>query len=731
MDSQAGCGDGQVTITNVPSLGGSQYRVEALNAAGQVAGHSYLAGNLEVHAFRFDATGLTDLGTLGGASSQAFALNSLGQVAGESTLTGDLATHAFSQAGGVPTDLGTLGGSYSSARAINDAGQVAGHSQEAGSFDLQAFLYSNGTMTGLGHLGGGASTAVALNQSGQVAGNSFTAGYESHAFLYSGGTMTDLGSLGGGYSAANALNDSGVVVGEASVANGETHAFLYSGGTMTDLSTLGGTYSSAYRINNAGQIIGISATTGDAQVNGFLFSGGTLTDLGTLGGSFSTPLAINNLGQVVGETETADYLPRAFLWANGSMSDLNTLIPTNSGWELTSARFINDAGRIVGTGMRNGEQQWFVLDLGGDNHPPVAAAGADQTLECSGLVALDGSQSSDPDSDVLTFEWSEGGTVLGTTATLTTTLTAGTHTITLKVSDPCGQSAQDDIVVNVVGDTTPPAISGPATLTVSGGNCQALLPDLRPLVVAADNCTPVNALTLTQSPVAGTQLGSGQYPVVVTATDAAGNSATCTTVVTVADTNPPVILRTPKHLTVPVHRDCQGQVPQLLRLVKARDNCTPRESLVITQLPAAGTKLEKGEHAVTITVTDLAGNSTSRQVTLKIADCTPPKIHEVTATPNVISPADGRSVAVTVRVNATDNCGTVASARIVRVLCDDRTAPGDIKITGALTVRLATANTHRNYKIIVVCQDDSGNKAYDCVTVKVAKARTGKGHDRD
>lgn len=728
-NSGAGCGNGPVTITNVPSLGGSQYRVEALNAAGQVAGYSYLPENLEVHAFRFDATGLNDLGTLGGSSGQGFALNNSGQVAGESTLAGDMATHAFLRGNGAAIDLGTLGGFFSSARAINDAGQVAGQSQVADSWDLQAFLYSAGSMTSLGHLGGGASRAVALNQLGQVAGDSFTASYENHAFLYSDGAMTDLGSLGGGSSTANALNDQGVVVGESSLANGETHAYRYANGVMTDLGTLGGTYSSAYRVNNAGQVIGTASTASDAQVNGFLYSNGALTDLGTLGGSFSTPLAINNLGQIVGESETADYQQRAFFWTNGTMVDLNTLIPTNSGWELTSARFINDASRIVGSGLWNGEPQWFILDLGGDNHPPVAAAGEDQTLECGGLVTLDGSPSSDPDGDTLTFEWSESGAVLGTSASLTTTLSSGTHTITLKVSDPCGQSAQDEVVVKVVADSTPPSISGPTTLTVSGGNCQALLPDLRSQVVVADNCTAVDALVLTQTPEAGTQLGSGQYPVVVTVTDAAGNSATWTTVVTASDTTPPAIVRAPKALTVPVRRDCQGEVPNLKWLVKARDNCTPRESLVVTQFPAADTKLDKGEHFVMVTVTDLAGNSTSRQIPLKVADLTRPNIRSVTATPNTISSSDGKIVAVKVTVQATDNCDPTPVSRIVRVLGDGFLAHGSSKITGDLTVNLTTAYAPRAYRIIVECQDASGNKAYDNVVVKVTRPRSGKGHD--
>jgi hypothetical protein len=45
------------------------------------------------------------------------------------------------------------------------------------------------------------------------------------------------------------------------------------------------------------------------------------------------------------------------------MSDLNDLIPTDSGWELTAAESINDAGQIVGAGKLDGLTRAFLLTL--------------------------------------------------------------------------------------------------------------------------------------------------------------------------------------------------------------------------------------------------------------------------------------------------------------------------------------------------------------------------------
>ncbi len=87
------------------------------------------------------------------------------------------------------------------------------------------------------------------------------------------------------------------------------------------------------------------------------------------------------------------------------------------------------------------------------NQPPVADAGADQTVTDTETVTLDGRGSSDPDGTIASFAWSEGGTSLGTADVISPSLSVGVHTITLTVTDAGGKTASDTVVVTVLAGT--------------------------------------------------------------------------------------------------------------------------------------------------------------------------------------------------------------------------------------------------------------------------------------
>ncbi len=110
--------------------------------------------------------------------------------------------------------------------------------------------------------------------------------------------------------------------------------------------------------------------------------------------------------------------------------------------------------------------------------------------------------------------------------------TPGTYTITYSASDSGGHSTTKTRTVNVV-DTTGPAITTcpPPRSANADSSCQAQVPDFTGDAVATDSCG--GAVTITQSPAAGTVVGVGSTVVTITATDIRNNSSTCTTTFTV------------------------------------------------------------------------------------------------------------------------------------------------------------------------------------------------------
>ncbi len=158
------------------------------------------------------------------------------------------------------------------------------------------------------------------------------------------------------------------------------------------------------------------------------------------------------------------------------------------GFSASGAGDIDADGRadiIVGvTGYANGELKEgaaFVYlgapSLLPPNQPAVANAGQDVTLvdnDNNGveLVTLDGSASFDVDGSIVSYEWREGATLLGLTATIQTSLTIGDHLITLTVFDNSGDSSSDQVLVRVVSGAAnlPPVANAGLDQSVTDDN---------------------------------------------------------------------------------------------------------------------------------------------------------------------------------------------------------------------------------------------------------------------
>ncbi|NLD37550.1 MAG: hypothetical protein GX654_11845 [Desulfatiglans sp.] len=118
---------------------------------------------------------------------------------------------------------------------------------------------------------------------------------------------------------------------------------------------------------------------------------------------------------------------------------------------------------------------WLFLLLG-DNTPPTANAGADQTVKTGTIATLNGTSSSDADNDPLTYSWTmerpEGSTASLTNPTSSEPFLTpdidGVYTLTLIVNDGKVNSAPDMAVITAVSNFPPTANAGPDQTASTG-----------------------------------------------------------------------------------------------------------------------------------------------------------------------------------------------------------------------------------------------------------------------
>jgi probable HAF family extracellular repeat protein len=301
-------------------------------------------------------------------------------------------------------DLGTF----------SDGTRVNAHRQVAGEYGLEPAVYASGSWHLLAATGG---LAVGLDNSGNAVGNvdgesGLTVPYYWPA---SGGQEqilpppadryftpvaadmsgdgTVVGALGDGFGRTDcflwrtgASHVRPLAIGQTcqphAIANGRLfvgtgapaadvylQAFLWDGTDFRWLATLGGVMSNAYGVNKAGTVVGDARLPGEPGGNvsihavSWADASSPAVDLGTLPGKdWSQANAINSSGVIVGTaSDIGRYENLAFVYSDGVMTDLNTLVAHADGMVLTMAQDINDKGVIVGLGMKKNFLHTFML----------------------------------------------------------------------------------------------------------------------------------------------------------------------------------------------------------------------------------------------------------------------------------------------------------------------------------------------------------------------------------
>jgi HYR domain/Domain of unknown function DUF11 len=246
-----------------------------------------------------------------------------------------------------------------------------------------------------------------------------------------------------------------------------------------------------------------------------------------------------------------------------------------------------------------------------------------------------------------------------TTVTSTSSQGNGVCSFTVEVTAPVSISCPSNKTANADSDCSATVAVGTPTTTGDNVTVTSSRSDGRPLA----DPFPAGVTTITWTATAH----SSSPPT----DDNSTGSATCTQTVTVNDVTPPVI--TAQSSTVAADANCQATVPDYTNQVTdncacaasdTSQDCVGQHRISTTQSVPAGTVLGPGSYPIHLTANDGssnndgAGNTTEKDITLTVADQTPPTIQ---CPANITRSTDPGTCSATVNpgtATATDNCDT-------------------------------------------------------------------------
>ena len=292
----------------------------------------------------------------------------------------------------------------------------------------------------------------------------------------------------------------------------------------------------------------------------------------------------------------------------------------------------------------------------------------------------------------------------------------GTYPIVVTSTDAEGNSIETKFSIKVV-DTTAPTVKEISDQTKE---VNTEIDNIK--IDARDNSGQAVTNTVRGLPegvtfdpstntISGIATKVGTYPIVVTSTDADGNSVETKFNIKVVDT------------TAPTVKGISDQTKEVNTAIddieiRATDNSGQAVTTKVSGLPEgvtfdprtntiSGVATKVGTYPIVLTSTDVEGNSIETKFSIKVVDTTAPTVKEISDQTKEVNTAID-----SIEIRATDNSGQAVTNKVSGLPQGVTFDPSTNTISGVAT-KVGT------YPIVVTSTDNQGNKVDTTFTIKV------------